>query len=119
MPRMDIRYLFDSTGRWIGFAEDNRVFDRSGAFLGWTPWNGDAANDVVTASGDYFGTILPEDRVHARLYALRSRPYRGYPGRPDTPDYPGYPGHPGTRQPEALPAGARDVDTRTRAMHTA
>ena len=109
---MDVRYLFDSAGAWIGFQDGDLVFDRGGAFLGWTPWSGDAADDVVSAPGEYLGTILPEDPEHGRLYAIYHRPYRGYPGRPDAPDYPGYPGHPGTLPPAPLPAGARDVDTR-------
>lgn len=106
---MDVRYLFDSAGSWIGFQDGELVFDRDGRFLGWTPWTGEAVNDVATARGDYFGTILPEDARHARLYTLSNRPYRGYPGRPDAPDYPGYPGHPGPLPPRVLPTGARDI----------
>ena len=106
---MDVKYLFDSDGRWIAFKSDDLVFDRSGEFLGWIPPQIEDSNDVVTALGDYVATILPEDASHARLYALRGRPYRGYYGRPDVPDYPGYPGHPGTLTPAPLPPGASDV----------
>lgn len=114
---MDVRYLFDSAGTWIAFRDGDLVFDRHGAFVGWTPWTGDAAGDVVNAPGEYLGTILPEDPMRGRLYALNRRPYRGYPGRPDTPAYPGYPGHPGTLPPAPLPPGARDIDTHSVALH--
>ena len=107
---MDIRYLYSSDGTWIAFQNGHHVFDRSGTFLGWTPWAGDATNDVVTVAGDYIGTIVPVDPDHGRLYALAQRPYRGYPGRPDKPAYPGYPGHPGPLPPVSLPAGTRDID---------
>ena len=109
---MDVRYLYDSAGAWIAFQDGDLVFDRDGAFLGWTPWTtDDAATDVVTAAGDYLGTIVPVARDRARLYAVSHRPYRGYAGRPDKPSYPGYPGHPGPLPSVPLPAGTRDIDT--------
>ena len=107
---MAIRYLYSSDGTWIAFQDGDHVFDRNGTFLGWTPWPGGAATEVVTAAGDYVGTIMPVDPDRARLYALARRPYRGYPGRPDKPGYPGYPGHPGPLPPVPLPAGTRDID---------
>ena len=107
---MDVRYLYDSTGAWIAFQDGDFVFGRDGMFLGWTPWSGDGSADVVTAAGEYLGTILPVESGCARLYALSGRPYPGYAGRPEEPDYPGYPGHPGLLPPVPLPAGARDID---------
>lgn len=109
MHVVDVRYLFDSAGAWIAFQEGDMVFDRSGAFLGWTPWTDDAANDVVTAPGEYLGTIVPESPTRGRLYTLVRRPYHGYPGYPANLRSPGYPGHPGSLPPAPLPAGARDV----------
>ncbi len=106
---MDVRYLFDSNGTWIAFQDDDLVFHRDGSFLGWTPWAGEGADDVLTAPGDYLGTIVPEEPGRARLCAIAGRPYRGYPGRPATVRSPGYPGHPGTLPPDQLPAGARDI----------
>ena len=112
LGRMDVRYLFDSKGSWIAFKAGLFVFDRGGSFLGWTPWE-DNVDEVVTARGEYLGTILSEGQ-HGRLYVLRGRPYRGYPGRPEIPDYPGYPGHPGKMEPTVLPPGAEDVDAGSR-----
>lgn len=105
---MKVRYLFDSNGSWIAFEAGKRVFDRDGAFMGWTPWN-DHPDEVVTALGEYLGTIVEKKKQHARLYRLRNRAYLGYPGRPEMPQYPGYPGHPGMIEPAALPPGAEDV----------
>lgn len=111
-----VRYLFDSAGDWIAFQEGDLVFDRSGAFLGWTPWTGEAANDVVTGPGEYLGTIVPESPRRGRLYTLLRRRYHGYPGHPVSLRSPGYPGHPGSLPPAPLPAGARDVSSLSSAV---
>lgn len=115
---MDVCYLYDSAGTWIAFQDGDLVFDRGGAFLGWTPWTGDGTTDVVTAAGDYLGTIVPVDSDRARLYALSRHPYRGYPGRPEEPSYPGYPGHPGRLPPVPLPAGTRDINAPAASAHS-
>lgn len=99
----DIQYLFDSRGAWIAFRRGKYVFDPSGGWMGWLPWDD---KDVVDKSGNYLGTIYAENR----LYSFRFHPYRGYPGYPAYPSYPGYPGYPGYAGYSPLPVGAQDVD---------
>lgn len=104
---MDIRYLFDSDGRWIAFVDDRFVFSRDGVLLGWTPWD-DHPDEVVTQSGEYLATIVGGNG-HERLFRFQDHPYRGYAGRPDDPGYSCYPGHPGLADATLLPLGAEDV----------
>ena len=106
---MKVRYVFDSFGSWIAFQAGRDVFDRDGAFIGWTPWS-DCPEEVVTPLGDYLGTIVEKNGQQARLYRLRDHSYRGYPGRPEMPPHPGYPGHPGTMDSVELPPGAEDIE---------
>ncbi len=99
---MPIEHLFDSRGTWVAFRRGKYVFDPSGAWIGWLPWDDE---EIVDTHGEYFGTIV--HRGKPRLYRILSHPYRGYPGHPG---YPGYPGYPGFAAFDLPPLGAEDVN---------
>jgi hypothetical protein len=82
-----VRYLFDSWGSWVAFRIGKYLF-KEGNWVGWLPWD-DA--DVVSVSGDYLGTIFPDNRFYRRFHQL----HRRRPRHPANPGYPGYPGYPG------------------------
>lgn len=100
---MKVQYLFNSQGNWIAFRRDRFVFDTSGDWIGWLPWDDE---DVVDTQGKYLGTIFPGNR----FYKMSDHPYRGYPGYPGYPGNPGYPGYPGFAGYSPLPLGATDVE---------
>lgn len=97
-----IQYLYSSSGRWIAFRQDKYVFDTTGKWVGWLPWND---GHVVDIDGRYLGTIYPGNRLY-RALAQRKRGYPGYPGFPGRPGYPGYPGFAGR---STLPPTAVDI----------
>ena len=98
-----IQHLFSSAGRWIAFRRGKYVYDKSGTWIGWLPWND---QDVVSVSGEYLGTIWLGDR----LYRFQNRPFRGYPDYPGYPGYPGYARYPGFAGYAPLPVGATDIN---------
>lgn len=99
---MDLQYLFNSRGEWIAFRQGHDVFDKRCNWVGWLPW-GD--NSVATNEGDYFGTIVDENR----FYYLGHTPHRSHPGHPAYPAYPVFPVHPPAATFGVLPVGARDI----------
>lgn len=78
-------------GNWIAFRQGKYVFNKSGKWIGWLPWD---EKDVVDTNGQYLGTIFESNR----LYRLSHHSYRGYPG------YPGFAGY------SPLPSGTSDVE---------
>lgn len=92
------QWLFDSTGRPIVFIKDDKVFSRSGRFIGSLD-----GNEVW--HGSYKGEIVKGDRF---LYkTTKGSVIRGTPGTPGTP---GIPGIPGAKAGISMPSGYRDVD---------
>lgn len=98
-----VQHLFDSAGSWVAFRRGKYVYNPSGEWIGWLPWND---LEVFNVNGKYLGTICGANR----LYRFRNRPYRGYPGYPSYPGYPGYPGYPAFAGYSPLPVGATDVN---------
>jgi hypothetical protein len=52
-------YLYDSSGRWIGFRTDPEgryLFDPSGDWIGWFPWADN--DDALSPDGRYLGTVV-------------------------------------------------------------
>ena len=99
-----MEYYFDTRGKFIAFRQAPAarfLFDVSGRWIGWFPWN-DA--NAVDKQGRYLGTV-----VGNRLVARLNQPYRGYPGYPGHPGYAGYPGHPGYAGYSGYLAGFEDV----------
>jgi hypothetical protein len=91
-------WLYNSSGRPIAFVSDDKVFSRSGLFMGRLD-----GNEVW--HGSYKGEIVKGDRF---LYKTnKGSVIRGTPGVPGTPGIPGLPGAKGSI---ALPAGYRDVE---------
>lgn len=85
-----MEYYFNTRGEFVAFrpAKDGRfLFDKSGRWIGWFPWED---VDAVDTQGNYLGTV-----VGNRFVARVNQPYRGYPGYPGYPGYAGYPGYPG------------------------
>lgn len=92
------QWLYDSTGSPIAFINGDKVFSRSGHFIGRLD-----GNEVW--HGSYKGEIIKSDRF---LYKTsRSTIIRGTPGTPGTP---GIPGMPGTKGGISVPTGYRDID---------
>lgn len=92
------RWLYNSRGKPIAFIEDDKVFSRSGRFIG-------RLDGQEVWHGSYKGEIVRGDRF---LYkTTKGSVIRGTPG---TPGIPGIPGMPGSKGSIALPAGYRDVD---------
>ena len=83
-----VQHLFSSAGSWVAFRRGKYVYNTSGKWIGWLPWND---QDVVNVNGEYLGTICWENW----LYHVHNHPYRGYPG------FAGY---------APLPIGASDVN---------
>lgn len=92
------RWLYNSGGRPIAFISDDKVFLRSGRFMGRLD-----GNEVW--HGSYKGEIVGDDRL---LYKVNKNvAIRGTPGLPGMPGIPGIPGSKGGIAP---PAGYRDLD---------
>jgi hypothetical protein len=92
------RWLFNSHGDPIAFVSGDKVFSRSGTFIGRFD-----RNEVW--HGRYRGEVVKDDRF---LYKQsKASVVRGTPGTPGTP---GIPGLPGSRPTISLPAGYRDAD---------
>ncbi len=104
-----VQHLFNSDGRWIAFRVDRYVFDTSGGWIGWLPWQ-EPDRAVVDVQGHYVGTIFPGDRFYREL-TFRPRGYPGYPGYPSYPGYPGYPGFAGPATPPPLAEDIRELAT--------
>ncbi len=98
-------HLYNSLGIWIAFRIDKYIFDTSGRWIGWIPWNN---GHVVTVEGQYLGTIV-KDPSGSRFYYFQNFQNQGYPGYPGYPALPGYPGYPGTVPSSSLPPMAIDV----------
>lgn len=91
------QWLFDSAGKPIAFVNQNKVFSRSGHFIGRLE-----GNEVW--HGSYKGEIIKNDRF---LYkTTKGTIIHGTPGTPGTP---GIPGIPGNRGSISVPVGYRDV----------
>lgn len=101
-----VSFLFDTAGTAVAFRrtdDDKFLWDTSGRWIGWFPWN-DA--DAVDKDGKYLGTVLGN-----RLLERISSPYRGYPGYPGYPGFAGYPGYAGYAGYGGHQSGFRDVPT--------
>jgi hypothetical protein len=91
------QWLFNSAGKPIAFINADKVFSRSGYFIGRLD-----GNEVW--HGSYKGEIYKDDRF---LYkTTKGTIIRGIPGTPGTPGIPGLPGIKGSI---SIPAGYRDV----------
>jgi hypothetical protein len=89
------KWLYDSMGRPIAFIKDDKLFSRSGCFVGRLD-----VNEVW--HGSYKGEIIKDDRF---LYkTTKGTVIRGTPGTPGIPEIPGSKGG------ISIPAGYRDVD---------
>lgn len=86
-------FLYDMAGNWIAFrtAYDGKyLFDTTGEWIGWFPWDD---NDAVDRDGNYLGTVI-DNRLLQRLdHGYRTNP--GYPGAPAFPGHIGFPGSTG------------------------
>ncbi|KQV07920.1 hypothetical protein [Leifsonia sp. Root112D2] len=86
-------FLYDMAGNWIAFrtAYDGKyLFDTTGEWIGWFPWDD---NDAVDRDGNYLGTVI-DNRLLQRLdHGYRTNP--GYPGAPAFPGHVGFPGSTG------------------------
>lgn len=86
-------YLYDLDGDVIAFRrawDDVHVFDTSGHWIGWMPWEG---TDVVDARGHYLGSVVGDRLVRRNDCGNRvcaadvvEHPEHAEPsGRPTTP----------------------------------
>lgn len=83
-------FLYDMAGHWIAFrtAYDGKyLFDTTGNWIGWFPWGDD---DAVDRDGNYLGTIVENRLLYGFDHDCHGDP--GYPGAPAFPDHVGYPG---------------------------
>jgi hypothetical protein len=84
------KYLFDSLGTWIAFCKGTNLFGLHGDWLGWIePAN---QNRVFDIDGEYLGTVVEDRLLREIVPPTASRDHPGYPGRTVPPDHPGYPG---------------------------
>ena len=91
------KWLFNSQGAPIAFVSENKVFSRSGSFVG-------RIDGTEVWHGSYKGEIYGQERF---LYKTsKGSVQRGTPGIPGIPGIPGLPGHKGGI---AMPAGFRDA----------
>lgn len=98
-------FFFNVAGEGVAFRrspDDKFLWDMSGSWVGWFPWNDD---DAVDKEGEYLGTI-----VGNRLLKRDYQPFRGYPGYPGYPGFAGYPGYPGHAGHAGYRSGFGDVD---------
>jgi len=99
-------HLFDSAGRWIGFCDRTNLFNTTGVWCGWFPWEGTL--DAVKPDGSYLGTVVGGRFLYfERKQALRIRSLIDCPGIPALP-----------RRPAPLPRGelfdgAADIDLKS------
>ncbi|HTQ08710.1 MAG TPA: hypothetical protein VMI31_01425 [Fimbriimonadaceae bacterium] len=99
---MDVQYLYNSEGEWIGFRKGRNVFNKESVWCGWLPWE---SEEVVDQHGEYLGTIHGGNR----LYHFSDRREHDAPETPAYPEHPGYVGDPGMIGYEAMPPTAKDV----------
>ncbi len=103
---MAVKHYYNSAGEWIAFRRDPNdryLFDRSGNWIGWFPWND---NEAVDVNGDYLGTVVDENRFYQRI---KTKPDRPHPGYVPPPSHVGYAGHPGYAAYCAPPLGYDDA----------
>ncbi len=98
---MPAQHLYGSTGTWIAFLVGQNIYDPSGEWAGWLPWEDDY---VVAPDGKYLGTIIDD-----RMVRLTNPPNRGYAGYPLYPGAQPRPAHPGAVAAIPLPAAAKDI----------
>ncbi len=58
---MAAEFLFDSNGACLAFRINQYVFNTSGSWIGWLPWNDE---HVITPEGKYLGTIVQGNRFN-------------------------------------------------------
>ena len=87
---MDVKYYFDSKGKWIAFQSGKYLFNSFGRWIGWF-----VSDEIaVDTNGKYLGTVYLEDRIFVNLLQkkIRNAVYPGHPGYVSLPPYPGYKG---------------------------
>ena len=98
---MSVHPLYNSSGTLIAFRIGKNIFDPSGEWAGWLPWEDDYA---VSPDGKYLGTISAD-----RLFCLKNPPKRGFAGYPVYPGAQSKPALPGSASVVPLPATATDI----------
>ncbi|MDG4553651.1 MAG: hypothetical protein P9E24_05320 [Candidatus Competibacter sp.] len=79
--------MFKWTGAYAGFFNNDRLFDKSGRYLGWR----DSSGAVWKYDGEWLGRVMEENYLARDLRALsqkRPPPVPPVPARPPTPPTP-------------------------------
>jgi hypothetical protein len=74
------RYIFNTSGGYVGFIDRDNLFDPQGEWLGFQK-NG---NEIYGTNGDFIGYVLEDDRI-ARLDSEPRKPRLPRPFRPLRP----------------------------------
>lgn len=77
-------YLFKWTGAYAGFFSNNRLFDRSGRYLGWC----DAEGSVWKYDGEWLGRVIEEHYLARDLRAFSQKRPPQVPPVPTRPPMP-------------------------------
>lgn len=101
---MAVHYLFNSSGFWIAYREDRYIFDPSGNWVGWLPFDD---GEVINAKGVYLGHVLAGDRFYRKdaKYLTNRVPHTV----PDVPRYRVIPEPPAPIGRAPLPIGCHDL----------
>ena len=78
---MSIRYIFNTSGEYVAFIDNNNVFDPNCEWLGFIT-NG---NEAYRNDGMFLGYVLEDDRI-ARNTSESEKPYQPTPPTPYIPN---------------------------------
>lgn len=77
-----MKFIFKSTGQYLGFTQNDYLFSRDGEYLGWVE-----GNFVWDKNGQFRGVIMNDKYIVKNLYAVTPVPRapRPYPPTPPLP----------------------------------
>lgn len=77
-----MKFIFKSTGQYLGFIQNDYLFSRDGEYFGWVE-----GNFVWDKNGQYRGSIMNDRYIVKNLYAVPPVPRvpRPYPATPAMP----------------------------------
>ncbi|MFH0782176.1 MAG: hypothetical protein V2B20_09535 [Pseudomonadota bacterium] len=56
---MSIRYIYNTSGEYVAFVQDNNLFNQNSEWLGFI----EIGNEVYSKEGEFIGYLLDDDRV--------------------------------------------------------
>ncbi len=79
------RYIWNTYGDWIATLVSGHLWDLTGLWIGWMEENG----DVYRADGEWIGTLSKDSRILRKRSAGHRELRTDIPPRPERPDLPG------------------------------